>query len=169
MPTMTPAPTRLLPLREGELGTVDTVSVMRRLILAGRQNPLIRQFTCRLVGHLPQKDKASEIRTIHAFVRDRIRYIHDIRGVETVHTPEFILQNGYGDCDDKTVLCAAMLESIGYKTRITVIGFGGPGTGFCHVYPEVVHDGAWLPLECTEPVSVGWEAPGVNNKRHFEV
>lgn len=154
-------PVKMLQIGTGLSATNNTVSLMRRLVLAGRQSPLIRQFTARLVNHHAQKDYLSEIKTVHAFVRDQIRYVRDINGVETLHHPDFILQNKYGDCDDKTILTCAMLESIGCKTRITVLDTSG--FGYCHVIPEVFYGGRWIPLEVTEPVNIGWLPPVVKS------
>ncbi len=55
---------------------------------------------------------------LHRFVRDNIRYIKDIRDVETVAYPDITLQQGQGDCDDKSVLLASLLESIGHPTPL---------------------------------------------------
>lgn len=86
-------------------------------------------------------------------MRDSVRYVKDIRGVETLHTAERILEQRQGDCDDKTVLAASLLESIGHKTRLVAVGFGK--RGYCHVYPEVLINGEWIAVECTEPWPLG--------------
>lgn len=160
------APSSLYSIRPGDLGTLDTLTIMQALVREGKSNNLVRQLTARLVRNLPQKDYIGEARIIQAFVRDNVRYVRDIRGMETVHAPEFIIKNGYGDCDDKSVLAASMLESIGHKTRFTVVG---PGTrGFCHVYVEDFLDGEWVAIECTEPVPLGWRAPNMRNSKSVE-
>lgn len=84
---------------------------------------------------------------VHRFVRDFIRYTRDVRGVETLHTAPQILQQRQGDCDDKAVLIASMLESIGHETRFIAVGYGGK---FRHVYPEAKVRGKWVGLEATE-------------------
>ena len=143
----------------GSAGTRKTLSVMRQLIITGKKSPVVRQLAVTLTKGLPQKDAAMEVGALHSFVRDRIRYVRDITNVETLHTPEKILENAAGDCDDKTILLSSLLEAIGYKTRLVAIGFR-KGT-FSHVYPEFLHNNNWIPLETTEPVNIGWKPRGI--------
>jgi transglutaminase-like putative cysteine protease len=121
---------------------------MARLVNQGRVNVKVRMLALALVQDLKQKDYLGEAMAVHAFVRDNIRYVRDVRGVETLHTAEQILDQRAGDCDDKTVLVAALLETIGHKTRLVAVGMT-PGT-YCHVYPEVNIRGRWYPVETTE-------------------
>lgn len=108
-----------------------------------------------LTSGLPQKAWIAEIKALHSFVRDKIRYLKDINGVETVHTADAVLTLGAGDCDDKSVLLASMLESIGHQTRFVAVGFQ-PGR-FSHVFVQTKVGNKWLSLETTEPVKPGWE------------
>lgn len=132
---------------------------MRQLVRDGKKSPVIRAKALELTGGLQQKNFVGEIRALHSFVRDRIRYVKDINGIETVHTPETLLSVGAGDCDDKATLLAALLESIGHKTRFWAVGFK-PGH-FSHVLVETLVGEKWLPLETTEPVSIGWRPRNV--------
>lgn len=125
----------------------------------GKKSPVVRQLAVSLTKGLIQKDWNSEVNTLYKFVRDRIRYVRDINGVETLHTPEKILENAAGDCDDKSVLLASLLESLGYKTRLVAVGFRK--NSFSHVYPEVLHNNSWVSLETTEPVAMGWKPKNI--------
>lgn len=138
---------------------------MRNLVHSGKKSPRVRQTAVLLTQNLPQKDHEEEIKVLYRFVRDRIRYVRDVRGVETLHTADRILENKQGDCDDKSILLASLLESLGHTTRFTAIGFSpskklfGKMTspGYSHVLPEVLlRNGDWLALETTEPVGLGW-------------
>lgn len=148
----------------GARGVAATLDVMRKLVRAGKINIEIRGLAASLTSSLAQKNYLGEIKRLHQFVRDNIRYLRDIHGVETVQTPEKTLELGYGDCDDKATLLASLLESIGHPTRFVAVGFR-PGV-FSHVYVETrvgrnVTPTGWLALETTEPVRVGWSPPGV--------
>lgn len=122
---------------------------MRELVRRYKKALPVRQLALELTRNGRQKDYVSEAKNIHRFVRDKIRYIKDIRGIETVQTPLITIEMAQGDCDDKTTLAAALLESIGHPTRLVAIGFA-PGH-FAHVYPETKIKGDWLALETTEP------------------
>lgn len=135
---------------------------MVELARQGRKNPIIRAKAVELTRGLQQKNWVAQIAAIHNFVKNRIRYVGDIRDVETVATPETVLEIGAGDCDDKAVLTAALLESINHPTLFRAVGFQ-PGR-FSHVYVKTLvgrRPGKWIGVETTEPVGLGWEPPGI--------
>lgn len=129
------------------------------MVREGKKQLPIRSLALSLVKNNLQQDWGAEIRDLHAFVRDRIRYVKDIRGVETLHTPVKLLEFGQGDCDDKSILLAALLESIGHPTRFVAVGFR-PGN-FSHVYVETKIGNKWIGLETTKPWKAGRVPPGV--------
>lgn len=153
-------PSVLMSIPPGREGVRHTLRMMQHLTREGKKNTAIRQKAVELTRYLPQKARLDEIKAVAHFVRDRIRYIKDIDGVETVHTAERVLQNGAGDCDDKSLLLASLLASIGFKTRFVACGFKEVGK-FTHVFTEVKYGDKWLPLETTEPVPVGWRPPNI--------
>ena len=152
-----PTTSKLEGLPLGAAGTRHTLKRMAGFVRSGqgKLSPEIRHLTVSLVSHCPQKHSLCEIINIHKFVRDKIRYIKDIDGVETVTTPEKTLEIGAGDCDDKSTLICAMLGSIGYKTRLVAVG-PLPNI-FVHVLCEVYDPKVfkWIPLETTENVNAG--------------
>jgi len=138
---------------------------MRRYVIDYKIHPAVRELALKLTRHLPQKDFDGEIAALFDYVQNSIRYVRDINGVETVQTPIKTLEYGAGDCDDKALLLAAMLESLGHETRFYAVGFR-PST-ISHVLLECkLINGKWLALETTEPVRLGWTPPGVMEFRH---
>lgn len=135
---------------------------MSRLVKEGKKHPAIRDRAVSLTNSLPQKNWSGEIAALHRFVRDRIRYVKDVNGVETVHTADAVLRIGSGDCDDKSLLLASLLESIGHPTRFVAVGFRPDS--FAHVFVQTRigrKPGKWVSLETTEPVGIGWEPPDI--------
>lgn len=143
-------------LPDGRDGVRATLKRMAALVRQGRQSMAVRSMALQLVRQLRQKDYAGEVRAVHEFVRDRVRYVRDVRTVETLHTADHLLQSRQGDCDDKAILAASLLESIGHRTRLVAVG---PSRHrFVHVYAQVAHPGQpgkWITLETTEPWPVG--------------
>jgi len=121
----------------------------------------------RAVQHLKQKDYAGEVAALHAYVRDQVRYVRDIDGVETLQTPEQTLNLGQGDCDDKSTLLAAMLASLGHKARFEAVGFQ-PGR-YSHVFVSAKLRDKWVPLETTLPVPMGWAPPRIAERTALEL
>ena len=102
-------------------------------------------------GH---KNWVGQIKALHRYVQKRIQYVRDIRGVETIATPLVTIQTGQGDCDDQAVLLAALLESIGHRTRFVAIKQNSFGP-FVHVFTEAKIGPEWIPLETTENMRPG--------------
>lgn len=106
---------------------------------------------------LRQKDFVGEAKRLHAFVRDGIRYVGDIDGIETLHDPVTLLRLGAGDCDDKAILLASLLLSINHTPRFIAVGFAPEE--FSHVWVQDCLDGGWVDLEPTEPVDFEQSIP----------
>lgn len=145
---------------DGVAGIQQTVRLMRASVRKYRADPNIRARALSLVQLIPQLDTYAEMRALFEFVRDRIRYTGDVLDVETLTTPDRTLSTGAGDCDDKAVLLASLLESIGIPTRFVTTGYSLPGV-FEHVYVEaMLSNGAFISLDCSDAnFSFGWEAP----------
>jgi len=153
-PNARPLTAYLSAIPEGREGIAITLKFMRQLTNIYKKVPAIRQQALDLISDLDSKNYVGEIKRIHRFVRDEIRYVRDITNVETIITPDRLLQIRMGDCDDKVLLLNTLLESIGVPTRSVAIAFK-PGE-FEHVLSEAKIGDRWFALETTEPVEVGW-------------
>lgn len=138
---------------------------MRLLTIDGKKRPAIRELAACLVEDLPPKDYLGEVHALWLFVLEQIRYLRDTCDVEVLHYAEQVLERGQGDCDDKSILLAAMLEAIGHPTRFVAVGFQ---TGWLsHVIVETLmgdnpaDDNSWFPLDATEARPFGWTPPYV--------
>jgi transglutaminase-like putative cysteine protease len=160
-----PRPMTLARIPNGREGIKRTLQAMSRITRVFKKDAGIREVAASLVRDLPQYDTVGEVKALHAFVRDSIRYTGDISKVETLQTPKATLEMGIGDCDDKSILLASLLESIGRPTRFVAVGFGSGG-GHSHVLVEVRAGGAgkWVPLETIKPVEAGWGPAGVTRR-----
>lgn len=133
---------------DGAAGTRATLRLMARLVREYRTNLAIRNRANDLVMMCPNQDYRGEAEALFLFVRDRIRYLQDVNGVETLQTPDVTLFNQSGDCDDKSTLLATMLESIGHCARFIAVGFN-TSNSFEHVYVETLIGRDWVALETT--------------------
>lgn len=149
----------LVPLSDGESAIAETLAHMVTMRDAAKLDPRIRARVANLLLLAPDRDELAEIRALFHYVRDRVRYMRDIEGVETIAEPECTLQIRAGDCDDKALALATLLAVSGYPTKFVAVGVNYPGW-FEHVYVRVqLSDGSWVGLDPTEQVPVGWE-PG---------
>lgn len=115
-------------------------------------NPQVRLKALELVSNLGPKDHAGEVVALNIYVRDKIRYVRDVLDCETLQTPQATMELGQGDCDDKAILLASLLMSIGYVPRFVALS---QGRGFVHVWTQVDLSGKWIDLEPTEQVATG--------------
>lgn len=137
-------------------GTHTTLKLMAGLVSRFKRDPLMRDTAISLVAGLRPRDWSGEARAIYEYVRDRIRYTRDVSGVETLQTPPVTMELEAGDCDDKSVLLATLLESVGHPTRFVATGYRDPQS-FSHVYVETLLGTKWIPLDATTNQPFGWE------------
>lgn len=131
----------------GAEGTRQTLRIMRGLVREFKMHPGVRQLAKKIVQPCPSKNIRCEVSRLHAFVADKIRYVRDIAGVETVQAPDVTLRDRSGDCDDQAVLIGALLLSIGHPVRFIAVGFRAGQ--FSHVYAETPIGPDWVALETT--------------------
>ena len=124
-----------------------------------------------IVAGVPSKDYIGELVAIQTWVKNNVRYTRDPINLETLRTPQAMLeaaQGPQGDCDDQATLVAALAMAIGFPARFVAIGTMQPGA-FDHVFTEVKLGTVWVSVETTEPVDIGWQPPGVQARmiRHI--
>lgn len=158
-PMMEPITYNLHSIPSGAAGVRATLRHMAKIVRAYKTNPHIRELALELTRDLPPKKWSAEAARIHAFVRDEIRYIKDIAGVETLQTPVQTLRIGQGDCDDKSILVASLLQAIGHPVLLMAVGFSKGH--YSHVLPYTKIAGKWIALETTEPWPMGKQPPKI--------
>lgn len=150
-------------LPDGMKGTDATVALMAKMAMGiyGARSTKIRDLATRIVtaANVPEKDYTAEMVAIHNWVRDQIRYTRDVAGQETLLHPEYLaFTSKNGDCDDKSMLEAALLGSIGIPTRFVTIGL--TPYNYSHVYLMANPSGQWIALDpIMKGKPAGWEAP----------
>ena len=143
-----PSRVTLEALPDGEAGIRATLKRMRDLVNAAKADATIYDLARQIIRGEPEKDYPREARAVQAWVQQHIRYTRDPDDLESLQEPSKTVELGQGDCDDQAMLVAALLASIGARTRFHAIG-AEPGV-FSHVFAEVLIDGSWFALETTE-------------------
>lgn len=143
-----------LPLADGARGNLQTLARMREFARRGGEDARIRLLALDIVGACDARDHACEARAIHMWVKRNIKFRRDPVGVEWLQDVERTLMLRSGDCDDISVLVAALLRSIGHMVRFRV---GGYGNGFTHVWVIDLLDGRWVDIDASvESAEFGW-------------
>lgn len=145
---------RLAEIPPGELGTDRTVDQIKTFIQASLRSTKVRLLALTILrtSGVSARDGLAVAQLLTDWVRRHIRFVPDPRGVETVQSPEITLKLQAGDCDDHVGLVSALLESVGIKTRMKVIGVDRDS--FEHIFVEALVGGQWRPFDSTLPLGV---------------
>lgn len=149
----------LLAIPDGRDGVRQTLKMMSEITVRYKTAPQIFELSRKIVNSIPNKAWQSEARAILSWVQNNIRYTKDVAGVETLQTPIQTLRLRTGDCDDMSMLTAALMESIGHPTRFMAVGM--VPNHFCHVFAQTKIGGKWVTMEATENWPLGRNPSGV--------
>jgi transglutaminase-like putative cysteine protease len=146
------------PIPDGDAGVRETVRWMKSLVHGneGVRSWEVRQAALEAVRGVERGQ--TEIDSVFNWVRDRIEFRGEYG--ETLQSPRITLLVKAGDCDDQSMLMAAMLQSLGFETRFRTIALTNSADEFSHVYAEVrdKQTGQWLPVDTTVQTSYpGWQ------------
>lgn len=153
----------------GDSAITKTILHMQLLVLGseGVGHPLVR--VAAIDAARGAVKNVNEIETVLSWMKQHIEF----RGehAETLQSPVVTLQLGAGDCDDHSVLMAAILKSLGYNVQFKTVATQRLAPDqFSHVY-VIVKDkrtGQWRALDSTVPGSfAGWEPPTMYRQKTY--
>lgn len=150
-------------LERGHRGTWQTLAIMSRLARAGADEPEVRAMAHLVVTRagVLNRDPVAELRALHRFVSDRVRFTRDPAGIEQLQTPGYTLRSLAGDCDDKSILLAGMIRALGVPLsalKFRVIGARKGSDQFTHVLVVAYIGALRYALDATrETTPFGWE------------
>jgi transglutaminase-like putative cysteine protease len=157
-------------LPPGRAGTKATLELMQQLAAEGARDVAIRERALAIVrmARVAPHDFDGELAALYTWVRDRIRFVRDVAGVEGLQAPRRTIEWGAGDCDDMATLLVALLRSIGHPARLAFRAIGTNRTGprnFSHVYTVAKYGGREIALDPTVPgTPIGWEYPRATSR-----
>lgn len=151
------------PLPMGDAGTRKTLGAMRRLVDDGSRDLVVREAVVRAIQTtgVESHDYLGQARAWFNAVRDGVTFVNDPVGTEWVQSPRVTLNLKAGDCDDRAVLLAAGLASIGIPSQFKVVALDRSRPGIMsHVYVEARIGRQLVPMDPTYPWNtLGFEPP----------
>ena len=127
--------------------TLDaTVALIKSMALSGSKSPDIKIAAVNILndaGIYDGRARSPAAIALALWIGENIQYFRDPKGTETLQTAQKTIEFGYGDCDDMSILLAAMLMSVGIETRFKIIGKDRPG----HIFVEALVENGWLGLD----------------------
>lgn len=89
---------------------------------------------------------------VRQFIKARVGFVLEFP--EQLHRPEWMLgeiaagRRVYGDCDDMSMLSAALLMVLGIPVRFAAVKPAGD-PDYMHVFTEMFFEGDWRMVDCT--------------------
>ena len=158
---------QVIEIREGDLGTADTIDLMTKLVLKASHDPDFVMLAQSVVQGCNSKDYLGELNCIYQYVLRSGRYCHDPRGLEWIQHPWYTLQVRKAfDCDDASIALAALALAVGKGAGFRTIKADPQRPDeFSHIYALLGYQNAkgifWLPADATQGLNtpLGWEPP----------
>lgn len=141
----------------GDLGAMQTLGRMRRLVNQSLADPLVIETARSIVENagLQGRDELGKYLAIRDWMEEHLAFMPDPLGVELLSTPRYMLdrirrtQFVSGDCDDAAILGAALGKAVGLRAKFRALGFVSPRRPFQHVYTLLLINGRWANLDTT--------------------
>ena len=162
-------------LPAGDQGTQATLSLMRKLVDGpnGAMNLVVREAAINLVRQVGdiEHNALGQLQAIYYFVRDRIMFVGDVAGVETLQSPRYTLHVKAGDCDDRATLMAALARAIGIPAELSfrvVAANPSAPRAFSHVFVMARINGRNYALDPTYHSNpFDYQYPAVTRREDF--
>src|SRR5258708_2730935 len=159
---------RTIAIPDGDGGVAATVKGMQAFAVTGAIDPRIRGLALWITRDVPNRDSDGEIKAIYSWVKDNIRFRGEYD--EVVQSPDLTVKWKAGDCDDHTVLIAALLGAIGYKVRFQTVAVRGE-RDLSHGYAEYQdpRTGQWNALDTTvDQAYPRWQPPHITREKTWK-
>lgn len=115
-------------------------------------SPLVERTAAAIAADAPQGDFTAQLRNLYNFIAQRVRFRKDTFPTEHLRHPDQLLgmirEHGMtsADCDDGTMLAAALARSLGWPAFFVVVGRRADGP-LEHVLPAVAVQGVVLRMD----------------------
>ncbi len=153
----------------GDKGTRATLDRMRHIVIESlkskKHGAFLRGLAIKITNDAGCKTKEfrCEAKALFEWVRDKVKWIRDTRGFETLQWPHRTIAFGAGDCDDLTILLCALGTSVGIPCAMKAIAANPSRKNqYSHVYVimDPFGNGKWIPADPTvKSAPFGWESP----------
>ncbi len=163
-----------------EANTAQTIARMAQYAREDSQNPIVRRAAYEAIGS--ERNERSQAEAVHGWIRAHVRFIEDAELAQGVssdpHQAEVLIRpvdlltmpRPEGDCDDFSMLCAAMLRALGIRAWFkTVAAAVEDPEHYSHVYVVADVPGGPLPLDCSHGAYPGWEVQRAGKARLWPV
>lgn len=164
---------------EDEAFTAQTIRRMTELAGAASRSPIVQQAAIAAVAGFDSQ--ASQAGAIWKWIRERVAFrtdeetarpiAADPENTEVLIPPDHLLRMARpaGDCDDFSMLAAAMLLSLGIPASFRTVAADPSTDRYSHVYVIAHAAEGRLPLDCSHGRFPGWEVHAAGKSRDWRI
>jgi hypothetical protein len=172
----------LVESEDDELATAQTIRLMCQYAREDSRSPIVRTAAA-AAARLAQGNSPGNIAAaVWAWIRQRVRFQLDSEtAIPVTDTPEaaellirpvdlLTMPQPAGDCDDQSMLCAALLRALGIDSSFkTVAAEAGSPDLYSHVYVIAHTPEGDLALDCSHGPFAGWEVEPAGKTRVWRI
>lgn len=136
----------------GDVQTIETLQLMRRIVNDAVRDPVVLEAAVAAVRDTPVRDTTAQAAALRAWLLQHVDFLSDpVIAGDVLRTPRYMLDQvntagaARGDCDDASMLAAALGKVIGLPARFVVVG-----TPYRHVFAELLTADGWQEMDVTE-------------------
>lgn len=131
-------------VRDGIAGNYDIVFQMVRIVrqTIAQQNfqSFVKNLFIKNGLDINSKDEKN-LRFIDKYVKKNVAYESDIEGrIESIKSADVTLSDGYGDCDDFSILYASILAVANFQPRFVLATYHKSEKQFSHIYVDLIEN-----------------------------
>lgn len=144
-------------VRDGIAGNYDVIFDMVRIIRNSVDYDLGIEHTAKQIltdaGLDSYSEPQDQLQAVFQYVANNVKYIQDIAGrIESLKDARATLRDGWGDCDDQTILNCTLLGDLGFEdVKIAMARYADTDTTFAHVYCIVYVNGRRFVMDTSLP------------------
>ena len=174
-------PERIAPVKFSRvIGSVAqtrvTLRLMRETANRSLYDPVVIEAAVNAVRNADGRDANALARELERYLRAHLDFLPDglIQG-EVLRSPRYLLDEiakhgkARADCEDASMLTAALGKSVGVPARLVALAFFGPSEPFRHVFAELHTPRGWVAVDPTEPSRAGMRALPVTRRMELAV
>lgn len=170
---------------DDESTTAQTVAMMAHLVREDSSNPIVRRAAYSAIAAAPsnaddETNRRAVVAAVHQWIRDRVMFVEDSTlagfsddpaGAEVLVRPIDLLTmpQPKGDCDDFSMLAAAMLRALGFQCAFRTVAAEKGNPNYSHVYAVVMLPSGAMPIDASHGPYAGWEAQAQGKKRDWPI
>lgn len=156
---------------DSDVSTADTVARMSNIVRNQVYSSVVVNAVSDAIKDVPPNGAPTDkARAIFYWIKTHIKFRNDLENTvnylpdvdnpadkELLISPDLLLQLGYGDCDDFSMLAATMLFIVGIPARfITIAADARCPQHFTHIYVQAFV-GKWIGFDVSHGSMLGWE------------